>query len=113
MKNLRQSGEENSPRAKDSSKALADNSHSFPENHHKIYLYGSQSRNEAKETSDIDLLVFCKEISKEIRQKLKNLSEKYQVDINHQYCTYECLDNSHLVFWRTVRKDAKPIVKFI
>ena len=85
----------------------------YPNNHDKIYLYGSQSRNEAKETSDIDLLVFSKGISKEIKPKLKNLSEKYQVDINHQYCTYECLNNSHLVFWRTVKKDAKPIVNFI
>ena len=85
----------------------------YPNNHHKIYLYGSQSRDEAKDTSDIDLLVFNKEISKEIKPKLKNLSERYQVDINHQYCTYDCLNNSHLVFWRTVKKDAKPIVKFI
>ena len=42
-------------------KILEEIKNSFPENHHKIYLYGSQSRNEAKETSDIDLLVFNKE----------------------------------------------------
>ena len=94
-------------------KILEEIKNSYPNNHDKIYLYGSQSRNEAKETSDIDLLVFSKEISKEIKPKLKNLSEKYKIDINHQYCTYDCLNNSHLVFWRTVKKDAKPIVNFI
>ena len=97
----------------DLKKILEEIKNSYPNNHDKIYLYGSQSRNEAKETSDIDLLVFSKGISKEIKPKLKNLSEKYQVDINHQYCTYDCLNNSHLVFWRTVKKDAKPIVNFI
>ena len=85
----------------------------FPENHNKIYLYGSQSRNEAKETSDIDLLVFCRKISKKITKILRELSKKYKVDINHQYCTYDCLNNSHLVFWKTVKRDAKPINKFI
>ena len=94
-------------------KILEEIKNSFPNNHDKIYLYGSQSRNEAKETSDIDLLVFCRKISKKITKILRELSKKYKVDINHQYCTYECLNNSHLVFWRTVRKDAKPIVKFI
>ena len=85
----------------------------FPENHNKIYLYGSQSRDEAKENSDIDILVFSQKISREIRNILGRLSEEYLVDINHQYCTYECLDNSHLVFWRAVRKDAKPISYFL
>ena len=85
----------------------------FPENHNKIYLYGSQSRNEAKESSDIDLLVFCRKISKEIREILKEMSKKYEVDINHQYCTHRCLNTSHLVFWKTVKKDANPIDKFV
>ena len=69
----------------DLKRILEEIKNSFPNNHDKIYLYGSQSRNEAKETSDIDLLVFSKGISKEIKPKLKDLSEKYQVDINHQY----------------------------
>ncbi len=100
-------------RHRDFKKILEEIIEAFPENHNKIYLYGSQSRDEAKENSDIDLLVFCKKISKEIREILKEISKKYEVDINHQYCTHRCLNTSHLVFWKTVKKDANPIDKFI
>ena len=100
-------------RHRDLKKILEEIIEAFPENHNKIYLYGSQSRDEAKENSDIDLLVFCKKISKEIREILKEMSKKYEVDINHQYCTHRCLNTSHLVFWKTVKKDANPIDKFI
>ena len=78
-----------------------------------VMIYGSQSRGTAKESSDIDLLVFEYNLFSKIYDKAKELSEIYVVDINPQKCTLECLYNSHMTFWRSVREDAKYISEFI
>ena len=77
-----------------------------------VMIYGSQSRGSASLSSDIDLLVLDMSIFQQVYEKAKELSETYTVEINPQKCTLDCLYNSHMSFWRTVRQDCRYITFF-
>lgn len=54
-------------------KILEEIKKAFPENHKDIYLYGFQSRGEAKENSEIDILVFSKYINKKNKGRIRKI----------------------------------------
>jgi hypothetical protein len=48
------------------------------------YLFGSTARNEAKEDSDIDILIIVKHFDYQLRKELSKLSSKYS--LSHGVC---------------------------
>jgi predicted nucleotidyltransferase len=82
----------------------------------KVILYGSQARNEAKEDSDIDLLVVLKDEKISLLQEIRVLN-KYVVDLILKYdkpisflpTTQDKFENYRSPLFFFIRKEGKEI----
>ena len=76
-----------------------------PEN---VLVYGSQVRNEETEQSDLDLICFDRNdylLANEISANWKNRGRIVSV----QFCDRAVYEKSPRPFWRTIRREARPI----
>ncbi len=76
------------------------------------YLFGSVSRSETEEYSDIDILIIVKKFNYQIRESLSNLSSEYSINhgiyispILKDIKTWELNKSHHTLFYQEIKRD--------